>query len=334
MISCLKRLPPAEWALYGACAFLSAIACAGPHVAQNPHYHAFADQRLLWGVPHALDVLTNLPFALAGAWGFWALARWARGACSAERAATAGLCGLFGLFFGGLLLTAVGSSVYHWQPHDATLLWDRAGMLVAFAGAAGLAVAGRIGLRAAGVAALWMLVAGTLALLTWESTGQFLPWAVVQGGGMLLVVALACLPHRPGGLHVSLGALIGWYALAKLLELGDHGVWHWTQGVVSGHSLKHVAAALAAWPVIAALNAAVTARTALGAARFLTGPYFAQCVRETSWRRPAAAAPKPVHTVAGAPRGAGTMAAGTTEGAAQQPGAAEPPNPPFHRSMA
>ena len=333
MISCLQRLPPAEWALYGVCAVLSAVACAGPHVAQHAHYHAFADQRLLWGVPHALDVLTNLPFALAGVLGLWALmrwVRWGRAAAGSERATTVGLCGLF---FGGLLLTAVGSSLYHWQPSDATLLWDRAGMLVAFAGVAGLAVAGRIGQRPAWVAALWMLGAGTLALRTWEATGQFLPWAVLQGGGMLLVMALAWRAQRPGGLHVSLAALIGWYALAKVLELGDHGVWDWTQGLVSGHSLKHVVAALAAWPVIAALNAARAASTASGTARS-KGPYFAQCVRVTTWRRPAAPAPRPLQTAADDRHGAGTMAAGETEGAAQQPSGATPPQPLFHRSMA
>lgn len=330
MISCLRCLPPAEWALYGACAVLSAVACAGPQVAQDAHYHAFADQRLLWGVPHALDVLTNLPFALAGVMGLWALVRWLRGVAGAERATTAGLCSLF---FGGLLLTAVGSSLYHWQPSDATLLWDRAGMLVAFAGVAGLAVAGRIGQRPAWVTALWMLGAGTLALRTWEATGQFLPWAVLQGGGMLLVLALAWRAQRPAALHVSLAALIGWYALAKVLELGDHMVWEWTQGVVSGHSLKHVAAALAAWPVIAALNAASAASTASGNVR-TQGRYFAQCVRVTTWRRPAAPAPQPTHMAAGARRGAGTMAAGATEGAAQQPSGVTPPQPPFHRSMA
>ena len=44
------------------------------------------------------------------------------------------------------------------------------------------------------------------------------------------------------------------YARAKALEFGDHAVFAWTQGWVSGHSLKHVMAALAAWPVIAVMH--------------------------------------------------------------------------------
>lgn len=328
-----QRALRTEWLLYSACSVLWAVACAGPQVAQHAHYHAFADQRALWGVPHALDVLSNLPFALAGGWGLCVLRRWMRPGqgmragkgvgMPAESATSAGLCGLF---FAGLLLTAGGSSLYHWQPHDATLLWDRAGMLVAFAGVAGLAVAGRIGPRPAWVVTLTMLVAGVLALRSWQASGQFLPWAVVQGGGMLLVASLAFRPQRPEALPVSLAAVIGWYALAKLLEWGDHAVWEWTQGVVSGHSLKHVAAALSAWPVIAALHATRADRPASHAAR-RTGPYFARCVRVTTWRRPAAGTPQLPAQAAATPACAGTMAAGVTPGAASPPTAPHRPHP-------
>jgi hypothetical protein len=48
--------------------------------------------------------------------------------------------------------------------------------------------------------------------------------------------------------------LIAWYALAKLLEANDDAVFHLTQGIISGHSLKHLAACMAAWPVLAALK--------------------------------------------------------------------------------
>ena len=44
-----------------------ALLLHGP-IAQWASYHAFADQRELWGIPHAADVLSNLPFAIAGLW--------------------------------------------------------------------------------------------------------------------------------------------------------------------------------------------------------------------------------------------------------------------------
>jgi len=104
-----------------------------------------------------------------------------------------------------------------------------------------------------------VLAAGPLAVLWWAHTGNLLPWAVVQLGGMLLVLALACLPQRAGAWVVPLGAVIAWYGAAKLLELSDHAVYEATGQWVAGHSLKHLAAAGAAWPVLRALHS-VTAR--------------------------------------------------------------------------
>lgn len=228
---------------------LLALAVFGPVLPAGEHQHGFADQRALWGIPCALDVLSNLPFAIAGVWGLWALRRLATGALDHTSR------GLATLFFAGLVCTAVGSSVYHWQPLDAGLLWDRLGMVLPFAGLLGLAAASRVSERAGWATAGAVLLSGPLAVLWWVHTGNLMPWAVVQLGGMLVVLALACLPRRDGALAVHLGAVIGLYAVAKLFEAADHAVFDATYHWVSGHSLKHVFAAGAAWPVLMALAA-------------------------------------------------------------------------------
>jgi hypothetical protein len=64
-----------------------------------------------------------------------------------------------------------------------------------------------------------------------------------------------------GAWGLPLAAVIGWYALAKALELGDHVVFDLTLGLVSGHTLKHMAAALAAWPVITLMHNGAQARS-------------------------------------------------------------------------
>ena len=46
-----------------------------PPFAQPLWYHDFADQRCLLCIPHMLNVVSNLPFVLVGAWGLWYLAR-------------------------------------------------------------------------------------------------------------------------------------------------------------------------------------------------------------------------------------------------------------------
>ena len=65
-----------ELGLLVACLALLALGAWGPSIAQPSHYHAFADQRALFGVPNMMDVLDNLAFAgfgLVGAWRIWRL---------------------------------------------------------------------------------------------------------------------------------------------------------------------------------------------------------------------------------------------------------------------
>lgn len=244
-----QNLSRAEAGLLLGVAALLALALFGPVLPASAHQHTLADQRALWGIPCALDVLSNLPFAIAGLWGLVTLRRVAPGMLDAPSRALASL------FFAGLVCTAAGSALYHWQPQDAGLLWDRLGMVLPFAGLLGLAGASRVSARAGAAAAGTVLLAGPLAVLWWSHSGNLLPWAVVQLGGMLVVLALACLPRRDGALALHLGAVMALYALAKLFEAADHAVFEATGQAVSGHSLKHVLAAAAAWPVLAALAA-------------------------------------------------------------------------------
>ncbi|WP_394788813.1 hypothetical protein [Rhodoferax sp.] len=235
-----------ETRLLLACASALLIACLGPAVAQYDHYHAFADQRVWWGIPHAMDVLSNIPFAVGGIWGLVQLWRH-RLARSAQRYLSA-------LFFLGLVVTALCSSVYHWQPGDGGLVFDRLGIVLAFAGLLGLALADRVSDRAGLAMMAVVLVCGPYAVGVWVFSGNLLPWAVLQGGGMLLLLCLAWCPPAAETWGIRLGTVIVVYSLAKLLELGDHSVFAWTGGWVSGHSLKHALAALAAWPVLVAMR--------------------------------------------------------------------------------
>jgi hypothetical protein len=220
-----------------------------PDVAQPAHYHAFADQRTWLGVPFAMDVLSNLPFAVAGIWGLVISRRLPQ---NQEPGTTwlDGQLGLAKLFFCGLIVTAICSSIYHLQPHNQTLTLDRLGMVVAFAGLLGLALADRVSTRSGRMAAALMLALGPVSIGTWTMTSNLLPWVILQGGAMLLVILLSLHKPLPGKWSVKLGWVITAYAVAKLFELGDAAVFEATQGLIAGHSLKHVVAALAAWPVI------------------------------------------------------------------------------------
>jgi hypothetical protein len=217
------------------------------HARVHSHGHPFIDARTLWGIPNALDVLSNLAFLPLGGWGLWLLYRSPTAAQPATRLAAT-------VFFVGLVFTCFSSSFYHWAPSALGLAIDRAGMAVAFAGVLGLAAAERISLRCAPWVWGSVLAAGLLAAMLNYTKGAIAPWAVVQFGGMAVVLWTAAQPADKTALGVRWGVLIAIYVVAKLLELGDETVFNATGGIVSGHSLKHVAASLAALPVIAVLR--------------------------------------------------------------------------------
>jgi len=66
-------------------------------------------------------------------------------------------------------------------------------------------------------------------------------------------VALALTPPLPGQ-RIPITAVLAFALLAKLLELSDTQIFEATGEIVSGHTLQHLAAASAAWPVIHALK--------------------------------------------------------------------------------
>lgn len=243
----LHRLSAREAVLLAAVLGLLALAACGLPLAQDPAFHGFADRRPWLGIPNAADVLSNLPFALAAVWGLRLLQRLPAGALDGAQRAMAAL------FFAGLGLTAAGSAWYHWAPDQAGLAVDRACMAVAFAGLLGLAVADRVGARAGWATGLVLLPAGLASIAVWLHDGNLLPWACLQGGGIVLLLWLGLLAPPAAALRVRWLWVIAAYAAAKLAEQADHALFA-HGGWLSGHTLKHLLASLAALPVLAALT--------------------------------------------------------------------------------
>jgi hypothetical protein len=220
-------------------------------IPQSPDYHKFADYRTLFGVPHCCNVLSNVPFLLVGALGVWSVLRSrVMFQYPAERWA-------YVVFFLGVGATAFGSAYYHLDPDNDGLLWDRLPMAVAFMSLFSAIVAERISLRA-GVALLPVLVAAGLAsVLYWHWTerqgrGDLRFYYLVQFYPLLILpLVLLFFPSRYTGTADLLGVL-GWYVLAKVLEHPFDATIYGAAGV-SGHTLKHLAAAMAAFWVLAML---------------------------------------------------------------------------------
>lgn len=261
----LPTLSRRERALLFTFALLALVALFGPVLpaADVAIASVFADDRSWHGLPNAMDVLSNLPFLLIGCWGLYRLNRIDR----AHQQALAqfplappandppdNTLDCAWLFFAGLIATAAGSAFYHLMPDAPRLAADRAGMAVAFAGLIGIAVCERVSQRAGWPAAWFVLTTGLLAAEVVQETGNVLPWALVQFGGMALVLTLALATPMRGAVGLKLGWVIFFYVVAKAFELADHQIYEASGHLISGHSLKHLVAALAGLPVLAALR--------------------------------------------------------------------------------
>jgi hypothetical protein len=230
---------------------LFGVALLGPHVAQPNTYHDFANQGVWLGVAHASDVLSNLPFGLAGLWGFSVLNQYvSRAGYLAGQDQIKNIC--LALFFCGLLATGVGSSWYHLQPDDTGLVVDRLTMAIAFAGLLGVAACERISPRSGLWVMALIMITGPLSLWYGSLTGNILPWAVVQFGGVTLLVGLSFV--KPHACAMPLHWVVAIYATAKLFEQFDFQIYELTNHLVSGHTLKHLAASLVIFVVINALG--------------------------------------------------------------------------------
>ena len=116
-------------------------------------------------------------------------------------------------------------------------------MAIAFAGLLGWIAAEQLSQRAGHFVLVASGAFAPFAVLWWAITQDLSAWVFMQAGGL---VAIAAMATATGPMRKVAWQVIAWYALAKVFETFDHQIYESTAEFVSGHSLKHVAAALAA----------------------------------------------------------------------------------------
>ena len=240
-------------------ALLAGIALAGasvflllPPLRQWESYHHFIDDRTMWGIPNCLNVLSNAPFAFVGVMGLCFICK-TRAPYSAGGFLAQGERLPFAVFFLGAFLTCFGSGYYHWAPDDATLAWDRLPMTLAFMGLLAAVVGERIDTRA-GLWLLWPLViAGAATVWWWRRSGNLWPYIGVQYFSIVLIALVLLLFPPRYTRKFDLLWVTGFYILAKVAEALDRPVFLLT-GFVSGHTIKHLVAALAVYWVLRMLQ--------------------------------------------------------------------------------
>jgi len=207
-----------------------------PPIPQDVAYRNFADQRTLWGMPNFCNVLSNLPFLLVAIWGLRALRSQSAFHQNWERIT-------YGLLLTGVACVTFGSAYYHLSPNNATLFWDRLPMTIAFMSLFAITIGERTSMRVGQLLLAPLIASGAASVLYWRVSGDLRPYVLVQFLPLItLPLMVVLLPPRYTGTIGILG-MIGFYTLAKILELFDHQIGEIL--ATGGHPWKHIAAALA-----------------------------------------------------------------------------------------
>lgn len=217
-----------------------------PPFAQQADYHQFADNRALLGIPWCMDVISNLGFMLAGLSGLFFQRRFAAMPYPFNR--------WLPWYCLSLIAVGLGSIYYHLAPSNHTLLWDRLPMTVTFSLFFCLVMASHVSINMALRMLPVMIVSGIASTLYWYTSevnhaGDLRFYAAFQFLPMLLAILM--LIQFPATILKKrwLTLTLAMYALAKILEHADIAIFSHT-GFISGHTLKHLVAAIGACGVI------------------------------------------------------------------------------------
>lgn len=241
------------WVLVAATFVVILAASLAPRAAQPLDYHKFADTRGWLGIPNWGNVVSNVPFVIVGIWGILFLSGSAGKNSFADRRER---LPYFVLFF-GLVLTALGSSYYHLAPDNDRLVWDRIPMTIVFMSMVSGLIAERVSLRTGLRLLPFLLAIGIASVMQWywsevRGTGDLRFYAAVQIYALVILLVMLVLPGRYTH-GADLAVVAGFYVLAKILEAADRQVFSLGH-LVSGHTLKHLAAAGAGYWILRMLQ--------------------------------------------------------------------------------
>ena len=213
-----------------------------PPIAQDIQYHIFADERTFFSIPNFYNVFSNAPFLVVGFIGIYDLF-FSKQIIVINEQKMAVM-----IFFTGVSFVAFGSGYYHLSPDNTSLLWDRLPMTIAFMALFSKIISELISTKFSQYILGSLLIFGLYSVLYWHVTelngeGDLRLYILVQFLPMLLI-PIFLVQFRGVSKNISgYWLLLICYAVAKLCEYFDREIFH-LLGVISGHSLKHIMAAI------------------------------------------------------------------------------------------
>ncbi len=237
-----------NWRLYVLIAIpVAALAVAemlGP-IAQPQSYHLFADPRAWLGVPNFGDVVSNGAFLVTGALGLIE--------CLRNRPEGARCSWI--VFFSGVILVCAGSAYYHWSPTNQTLVWDRLPMTIGFMGLYVALLSEFVAPRLERYLLAPAVLLGIASVAYWVGTGDLRFYFGVQALSLASVAVIVLTFRNSRGQNRYLGAAFVCYAMAVTCEQFDREIFGILSQAISGHTLKHLFAALAPFWIYRMLRA-------------------------------------------------------------------------------
>ena len=228
---------------------LAVAVAALPPLSEPRIFSVLADERAFFGISNFLNVVSNAPFLLVGAWGLYFLSR------AETRQPGAFIDPMekwpYVFCFLAVALVSAGSAYYHLVPDDGRLMWDRLPMSLGFMSVLSAVVVERISAKVGLRLLLPLLAIGAGSVVYWrwsvlQGTENLLPYAAVQYGSIAAILAIAALfPSRYTRGNDIIGVMV-LYGAAKVTEVLDAQIYALGQ-VVSGHTLKHLIAAAATY---------------------------------------------------------------------------------------
>lgn len=246
------KRPIALWLLAATIAALTWLLVSP--VPQPPQYHDFADWHVSFGINYSYDTFSNILFILAGLAGL----RFLHDAKNRPKFIEQHEALPYRLFFAAAILIGLGSGYYHLAPDNGRLLWDRAAISLAMASWFSAILCERVSISA-GLRLLPLLYAaglGSVVYWGWSEmngNGDLRAYGLIQLYPMLLIPLLLWLyPARySGDRHILIVIVL--YVLALACDFMDHAIAS-LSGLVSGHTMKHMIAALAVYWVLLGLR--------------------------------------------------------------------------------
>ncbi|MFD0964671.1 ceramidase domain-containing protein [Pseudofulvibacter geojedonensis] len=240
----MKKNAKLKFILFGLLAISAIVLCSLNPILQDPNYHFFSDQNSCLTIPNCWNVLSNLPFFIVGIYGLISIK--SKDNIIAYR-----------LFFIGVSLVAFGSGYYHLHPSNQTLVWDRLPMTIAFMGLFSVVLSEFINKNIGKKALLPLLLFGIVSILYWVFYEDLRLYILVQFYPIIAIPIILLFYKSKNHSIFGYWLLIICYGLAKVFEYFDTEI-HQTLNIISGHSLKHIAAALGIYLWIRSLQRTIS----------------------------------------------------------------------------